>query len=564
MRIRTQEEILDLATRKKIISEIESSENRQRKDEAYRRTQCMRDKTNQEVRKLLLQMFSPSTVNEMQYSMTNLSIVKKVIKKLARVYKDGVKREVPDSQENTNRLRELAEKLRFNQRIKTLNQVLRLQKNAPMYIKPCKFIDNEGEEFWRPRPTVLHPYLYDVVEDFYDRTQPLVFVLSDYSPNAPIFTTLDPARVRNNNAVSNINGQIRATGNSRDELIADKKEDEGENENDKQYIWWSGKYHFTTNALGQVLIDEENNIFPGSTFIPSEELGENPIDELPFENLAIDQDNSFWAEGGEDLVDGAIVVNSLMTQNNHIAVTQGYGQYWMAGKNLPDNVEVGPNRIVKFEHEISEVDPQPRFGVVNANPPLSELQDSIEAQVALILTTNNLSTSGLSGTLDGGANFASGVALVIDKAESLEDVNQDRQLFAEAERNIWRKTAKLMQYFSEQEMLDPELEELIIPEDIDVVLEFSEPQVIASEAEKLNALEARQRLGINTDEELIMMDRKDFTEEMATQKLEEIRQQKMENMDRMMEMTGGDPNQEEENPFGNQDDEDERDDDQDQ
>jgi hypothetical protein len=531
MRIKNQDEILELATRKQIIGEIEATENRLRKDEAYRRRQCYKDKTNQEVVKVLNKQFSAVTVDEMTYSITNLSIVKKVIKKLARVYKDGVTRVVPEDKDTTEKIAKLAELFKFNAKMKNQNRITRLQKNAVHYIKPCIVVDKDNEKSFSPRPTILQPYLYDVVEDFYDRSKASVYILSNYHPGEATFTTSDPARIRSSNNVQAINGQVRTNGNDTDEGIADKEED-NEQANGKEYIWWSNNYHFTTNSLGQVL-KADGTLESGSVLIVSDddETYINPIEELPFVPTTVDQDNNFWAEGGEDLIDGSIVVNALMTHNNHVAVTQGYGQYWMSGKNLPDNVDIGPNSLVKMEHEISSEDPEPKFGVLNANPPLSELQESIMAQIALILTTNDLSTSGLSANLDGGAKFAAGVALIIDKAESMEDVSDEREEFSDAERLIWSKIAKFMQYFSEQDELDPALEDLILPEEFDLKLLFGEPKMIFSESEKLDAIQKRKDLGLNTQEELIMKDRTDFDEADAKRKLEEIKKQKKEMME---------------------------------
>ena len=57
--------------------------------------------------------------------------------------------------------------------------------------------------------------------------------------------------------------------------------------------------------------------------------------------------------------------------------------------------------------------------------------------IALYLTTNNLSTSGVSTQLSGGNTLPSGVALILDKAESLEDVQDQRQVFIDKEPDIF-------------------------------------------------------------------------------------------------------------------------------
>ena len=160
-------------------------------------------------------------------------------------------------------------------------------------------------------------------------TKPLCYVLNNYSPGALLHTSLDPAKVRSNGGhlragfsthVSPSSSVSAPAGDGIDQKIADKKEDENTNlESEKTYIWWSDKYHFTTR--GSQMIDEN-----GMPFEPIDENDErilNDIEEMPMVNFAVDQDNSFWAEGGEDLVDAGIVVNSMLTQVNHIGVVQG-------------------------------------------------------------------------------------------------------------------------------------------------------------------------------------------------------------------------------------------------
>jgi hypothetical protein len=65
MRIKLEKEILDPATRVRIIQDIEASENRRRKDAAYRRFQCYKDQTNRYVVANLLKQFDMDTVIEM-------------------------------------------------------------------------------------------------------------------------------------------------------------------------------------------------------------------------------------------------------------------------------------------------------------------------------------------------------------------------------------------------------------------------------------------------------------------------------------------------------------------
>lgn len=503
MRIKTEQDILKLEVRKAIIDEIKGSENQARKHEAYKRYLCYKDKTKDFVTEQLLKQFDQTTVEEMQYCVANVSLVRKIIDKLARVYNNGVKREIINDEQATENLHSLEKELDFNSQIRTANKFLKLQKNLAFYVKPCPVYQADGSFKYKIKLDPLNPYLYDVIEDYYDRTKPMAYVLSDFDYAPTLYTTKDPAYAgRAGSEIKGVNPQT----NRQDDIIADDPDDA----KNKNFIWWTGQYHFTTDATGAIISGEDLV---------------NPIGELPFENFAIDQDGQFWARGGNDLIDGAILVNSVMTHNQHVAITQGYGQFYMRGKNLPRNIKVGPSKAILMEYQ--EGEPTPELGFATASPQIDSLRGLVESYIALLLTTNNLTTSSVSSSLSGGATAPSGIAMVIDKAESMEDVNDQRQIFIDNEPAIWRKINKWLAVYGDA-MIEG-LAGLSLPEDFEESfhLQFHEPMVIMSEAEKLANLKARKELGLDSMVDLIMKDNPTMTQEQAEEKLKRILEQKI-------------------------------------
>lgn len=533
MRIKSEDEILDIGVRKTIIEEIEGTENIERKAEAFRRWQVYKDHTSAFVIEMLLHQFDRDTVREMSYSITNISIVRKIINKLSRVYSNGVQRTITDNEEATNNIELIQKKLKFNKKMITMNRILKLQKNGIGYMKPCPFLDKEGEKMMRIRLSPLNPYLYDVIEEFYDRTEPLVYILSDYQPGGLTHTSLDPAKIRLQTHGSQIaHTTVNKFGDNQDQLIADKKEDEGARpEDEKEYIWWSDKYHFTTR--GSAIIDERGDVInlSGPDDPRIVELLLNPIEEKPMVNFAIDQDNSFWAEGGEDIVDSGITVNSMLSQINHVGVVQGYGQFVMTGKDLPKNQILGVNRGIILEFDPNNGDPKPEVQFINSNAPLRELMENTLSLVALTLTTNDLSVANVSASLDGGGSFPSAIAMLIDKADSMEDVEEQAEEFICKEPDLWRIYGKWQQVFAQENILDPELEELSLPEDFELEVIFNKPNAVTTEDERLNNLEKRKALGFNLEVELLMKDQPGLTKDQAEEKLIKIKEEKKANME---------------------------------
>lgn len=499
MHISKESDILNPAVRKQVIEEIKSSENQARKMNAYKRYLCYRDQTDAFVRDQLLKQFDRSTVDEMAYCIANISLVRKIIDKLARVYNAGVQRVIKGDEQSTEALNAIAKELDFNSEMKKENKFLKLQKNSALYIKPCPIEDINGNVTYTIRPEPLNPYLYDVIEYEYDRRKPMAYIMSDFSFQQHNYTQNDAATAGRSSSPLENN---LVKGNGKDELIADVPEDAKTN----TYIWWSENYHFTT--------DENGTIVSEST--------DNPIKMLPFVNFAIDQDGQFWATGGDDLINGGILVNSILTHNQHISTTQGYGQFWMKGKNLPRNIKVGPSKAIIMEYE--EGEPSPELGFASANPPIDSLRANVESYIALLLTTNNLSTSAVASQLGSNNTAPSGIAMMIDKSESREDTEDQQQIFLDNEPVIWEVIRRWLDIY--QDNLVDGLKGLIIPEGFELKLKFHDAPVVSSEAEKLANLKARKELGLNTMEELIIMDNPDFSEEDAKDKMKDLAEEK--------------------------------------
>lgn len=487
--------------RKSVIACIKSPENQERKNESYRRHMCMKDKTSVYVVEKLVSQFDESTVIEMAYSLSNISIGKKIIEKLARVYANGVQRvvvkkdsaEVDD--EITEKVQELSKLLKINSRMKTSNKYLRAHHNTIIGTLPCPVAEG-GEMKFKLKIQALEPHLYDVVPHEYDKESPMVVITSDYKRVLPVKAVTDPGV-----------HQQPATAAA---LTAPAPVDELANE---RFVWWTKSLHFTTNGKGEILPNMDGEM-----------ATENPLQELPFDNLAMDQDGQFWSEGGDDVFDGAVKTNAMITNVDHIGVTQGYGQFWMRGKDVPAMVKLGPNKMLRLNHADKD-DPQPEAGFLTSDPKLQALKEQIVMYVALLLTTNNLSVKAVSAELGGSQDFASGISLLIDKAESIEDVQDQQQIFLDAEPSIWKKIARWQEIMKDK--LDEAYREYVLPPDVEVSLKFADARPIMSEKERLEVLKMRKELGINTMIELLMMDDPSLTEAQAEERLKKILEEKI-------------------------------------
>lgn len=516
-RVTKESDILQIAIRKQIIMEIEGAENRRRKHKAYKRYQCYKDKTNRYVAEHLLKQFDFDTVLEMRYCLSNISIVRKIIDKLARVYSSGVDRTIEDNPDGTEKVANLSKYLNLTQNLKKTNRFLKLQKNLKFYLKPIPSDKESGK--WCIIPEILQPYNFDVVEHQFDRTKSLCTILSDYTPQGDILINLDLGA-----SAQSLQPGLTPQSDGKDQTIADKTIDNKQNPGvsaeastfSKTYIWWSESYHFTTDDQGELIAD-------GAT--GQKETG-NTFEVNPLIDFALDQDNGYWAEGGDDLIDGAVLINSEITHLEHVGVIQGYGQFFMIGKNLPRNIKTGPTKAIIAEYNKDE-DSKPEMGFLNANPQLDSLRGNIEMYLALLLTTNNLSTSGVAASLSGGKDFASGIALIVDKSESIEDVQDQRQVFIDTEPEIFETLNDMILALGDA--ADSDLKENVLPEDFeeDFNLKFNDSQMIMSEKEKLENMKMRKELGLDSMIDLLKRDDPSLDDSAAEKKLMKILEEKI-------------------------------------
>lgn len=513
MRIKSEADILKPDVRKKIIEEIISPENVLRKEKFYKFYQCYKDNTKEYVLRQIRKQFDQDTVTEMSYAITNLGFTRKAVDKLARVYNYGVEREaiVNDKVDEltTEAIATITKECDVNRLFKKTNRWLKRDKNCVQFIAPRKTTFDDNDPKYTIKPTVLAPFLYDVIELEDNREIAGCYILSDFSPrhSRNMFYTTGDASVRIKQPDDQGNYPY---SDGTDNLIADSARDQ---ENfGGNFIFWSDNYHFTCNDKGQII--DENGM-------PTTEIGANPIGVKPFVNYAEDQDNSFWAQGGDDLVDGSININAMITNIIHIAITQGYGQIVMTGRDLPRALKLGPNKIVLLEQN-SVDDAKPEFKFETANPPLTELRELVEFYVALLLTTNNLSTSGVSTKLNGASTFPSGIAMMIDKAESMEDIDDQRQIFIDNEPKFWNIFSKWHAVLKANKELTEDLMQLTFADDFKTYVKYGQPVAMVSETEKLDVIAKKKELGLISRLDMMRMEYPDFTDEQLAAKIKEI------------------------------------------
>lgn len=511
MKIRTEDELLVLDVRKKVIEDILGAENEMRKLRELRKHEVYRD----QIKKWVLQSlsnegFKPTTIAQMENRASNISICRKIVNKLAQTYIGGVERIVEEEQ-SQKAVDLIADELDINTALKKSDRYRQLFKNTCIQVVPksCPIYMDDGteEEKWSIILKVLAPWEYDVIQSTHNPEKAMAFVLTDFPErNQFVFNS-----VKGSQGYRTSELDLRG-GDGMEQSIADSPDDQGV---DKRYfIFWSNKYHMTCDIGGNIIAMKDN---PDNI---------NPINIIPFVDIHMDQDGDYWAQGGDDLIDGSILLNKELTDLNFVTFHQGFGQLVISGKDLPKNIQGGPNNAMVFD--VKEGDPTPQVFYAVSNPPVQQWLDKIKSQLAMLLSTNDLSPKAISASLDA-SNVESGISKLIENSEVTASHQDVQGIYQDAEPYMWEVIRRWHGLYSEESLLIDELQAIPPFEDSNVKVKFVQLKPIISEKEKLEALKLRKDMGLNTLVDLIKMDNPDLTNDEAEKKAEEIQEEKQSN-----------------------------------
>lgn len=495
IRLLNDEQLLDLGYRKKALEQLRSDANQARKREMKKRHEVYKDLTVKwVVQKLKDEGLKDRTLKLMTNRAANISICRKVVNKLARSYSGGVIRDT-GSDVGNELVSDIAESIYLDAAQVTTDRFLKLSKNVWNATLP-ELTNNDLENpIYRLKQKVFSPWQYDVIERARDKRSAGCVILSDYDENSL--------------------SQLPVAGSTQ---LSARKAQEGYSEvyspdESITYIWWSDSYHFTTDSKGNIVKE-----------LSPEDL-RNPINRIPGVSYVEEQDECYWSTGGDDLVDGSILVNTLITDMNSIAFIQGWGQFVVTGKKIPQVLEGGPHQALVFTYD--EGEPEPKVDVVSANPPLESWMRLIEQYVALLLSTNDLSPSSISMKLDS-ATYPSGIAMLIEKSEATNSVEDSRKKFTYGEREQFEITKAWHNSLLERGQLVEEQAAFgRIPEELTYTLRFINQREVVSEKERLENIKMRKELGINTEVELLQIDNPDMSQGDAEEKLLKIKAEKI-------------------------------------
>lgn len=501
---------------REIIAQIKDQSEVTRRAMQKRRHDIYKDDGKKFLLEQIEREFGKASEAEMRLAPVN--ILKKIVNKKSSIYKQPPTRKcVLDSDQVL--VDYYVEELEFNQQMQKWNRYYNLFSNAVAYAVPS------GSEI---KLRIIPPYLYSIIPNGFDPCKIEGYIFSAFTEYGSVTPSNDQAPATGKESYS------RESSIATGEEIIDSQKRTGILQ-ERNYIFWIGNEHFTTDENGQKLFLNPENTDP-SQF-------ENPIGELPVINLAKDRDYESWATQGSDLIDLCVAFQLGWSDLLTVAKHQGFSILTMSGFEEPKKLTIGINRIL-WQKLNAEGGAQPSAQFIQPGSPLEQYNSILMDLLGLILTSNDMNPGTISGNSNASENITSGFARLIQMSDAIEAVEQDKPIMRDAEKSLWEVIAKWHNFMLDQGVLEPEAAALgKFSEDFQIAIQYQDLKPIESETDRLNAVKQLNDLGLVTRADMLKKLYPDMSDEEIQGKLEQIDKEKQSNVDKFLAPPKNVPNQ---------------------
>lgn len=506
-------EILGPADVQQIIAEIQGDDEESRRALSKRRQDIYRDGGKEFLLEQIVREFSKDAVKEMRIAPINL--LKKIVNKRSSTYKNPPVRAATNEQDQVL-VDFYVEELELNAKMMKAHRYFNLHSNTAIYPIP------EGGKI---KVLVVPPYLYSVKANPIDKTKIDTWVFNSFIEEGRI-TPFDDVPTATGS--EGFNRQKGHKTTSKDLVESQERpSDIG-----RRFIFWSDAQHFTVqtgeNGHAKMILDpskDETQII-------------NPIGIAPVVNLAKDRDNEAWATQGEDLIDLTMAIQLGWTDVLTIAKNQGFSILTMISEEEPKKLTIGVNRGV-WLRPLPDSKVTPSISYVQAQSPLSEYKELLSELLGLLLSTNDMNPSSISGAMTA-QSATSGFHALIEAADTIEATKSDEVFLKNAELDTWEIIKRWHNLMFDMGVLDPDAAQLgKFTEEFKVSVTYREIKPIESEQEKITAVKELIQLGLITRKEAVRKLNPDLTEEEIEQKMQQLDEEKREMMSKVLGEPGG-------------------------
>jgi hypothetical protein len=166
-----------------------------------------------------------------------------------------------------------------------------------------------------------------------------------------------------------------------------------------------------------------------------------------------------------------------------------------------ENLKMSPNALWSIKSD-RESDKNPQLGILQPSADTDKILQFISTTFALWLETKGVRVGSV-GTTDG-ANLSSGISKIIDEMDVWELKKKSQAWFKQDEEELWNiKLPKIHNYWIKSGQVQPSLLPPIMPEELEVSVDFESPKPMISRSEEMAQIKSELELGTMTIEQAI-------------------------------------------------------------
>lgn len=455
-------DLSDAAVRRKIIEEINSSENKSRKLAEQRKFDIYRKRQAEYVLERLQDEFNADTVRNMR-KVLSINPCKRIVDEQASLYVEEPVRHWTNTENDLEKemLEEIYSCGNVNPQMRLANRYFKLHGQSCLYIIP-----KDGKLMTR----ALTVKDYDVIPDEDDPEKAYAYILN----------VMDLSRTKTTPSMAQDTPSQAAytQTDGRNEQIADANDGKGVS---NRYIFWTEEMHFTCDSQG--LITSE--AFAGDGANAAGPIQPNPIGRLPFVDIANEKDFQFFVRIGSDVAEFVI---DFLTQLSDLANTcrlQNYSQAIVYSTEEPKSLNLGPNKVIWLKMDPNMPEAKPQFVFESPSPDIAGTLEFLNVQLKMFLSSVGLNPGTVSGKNEM-EKFTSGIDHLLSNLDKFKASKEDMDVFRKAEYEVFdviKAWHGVMKDVTDEKKLNDDLITASISEKTELDMSYHEPQAVMTASE---------------------------------------------------------------------------------
>jgi hypothetical protein len=464
--------ILDIATLQRIINDINSNENMERKKKEYKAELVFDGLQKNYVKERLRLMYEKTW---QLYTVSDYNIFRKIVKKISKAYKENPRR-VLENTDMSGTYETICQAGSLNEALRDAEKILNKHRYGLIgaYFEPINGLNV-------PKFIAIPPYQYDVVKD-------------DYGNLECVILSYQQSEI-----------QQFEDGDLKDQLIASMAHEEGVDQ--KVYSIWTAENHLLVKVMKREGDTQTRlEIVP----IPNNPNNLNPYGMLNFYEFPVIGSNY---PRNNTLADNSIELNTLLS----VYYTSANMQIGQLVLKFPADKKVGSTahglmNVLHLPQSTDPNDPETEAQYISPAPNLSGHREAIVTMMNSILDEYNISSNGVVNDIE---KFSSGFDRLLSNADIQDYIEEVQGIFRKAEEFIF----DLMNSANNN----------MFGDEFNVI--YAKPKVLITDTEKLNNIKLAYELGVIQEHEKLMIFDPNLNENQAKEKLQMIREEKVSTSD---------------------------------